>query len=65
MRSPIRYAANRAGRELARSYVRQHRRNIYVNKQQSNNTEISTGDALFAWCFVIGCVLFFFWIMSL
>jgi hypothetical protein len=57
MRSPMRYAANRAGRTLARSYVRQQRRNTYVNKQNTytNNKEVKDEDifAVFITLFVL------------
>jgi hypothetical protein len=48
MRSPVRYAANRAGRQIAHNYTRQQRRNTYVNKQHTytNNKEVKDEDVL-------------------
>jgi hypothetical protein len=62
MRSPVRYAANRAGRQIARNYVKQQRRNTYVNKQQP---EVANSDAFFSLLFVIGFLLFLGLISSL
>jgi hypothetical protein len=63
MRSPMRYAANRAGRALARNYVSQQRRNTYVNKQNTytNNKEVKDEDVVIAFItlfvlFIIFCI---------
>jgi hypothetical protein len=69
MRSPMRYAVNRAARQMVRNYNRQHRKNIrntYTSTQTKKQVEpVNVGDSLSSFFIGVGLFLLLIRIITL